>query len=583
RQAGRDGGLAEPVVAPGHHRVAKFERHRVESAALKSNGTVVVWGRNDEGQRNIPDGLDQVFQLSAGGLHTMALKLGNSVVAWGDNGFGQTTIPASLPPVVDIASGDAFNLALLPGGVELDRKSIVAGDPAVGTITLANAPGPGGAVYDLSAEHPTQVHVPATVFVPAGAKTVTFPVTTEAAFHDTLNTHVYAANSGIVYSTQFDLVGNKGTMTLSQTSLVGGSTSSPAVTLTLDSAPYLDLVLDVESNDPAAMPPATVTVPAGQKSVRFTFTHAIVPSSRGCALVVRHRGDLVDGRSFTLRPLTATLTFVPLEVIGGTPTRGFVQLNAAVAQPLAIALSNGDASLIALPASFQIGKGDRAGFFPVTTTLVDRIKYASVTAVVNAKSIVTKVKVIPGPTLTVLTIPTYAYGRQIVNGTIYLREPAPAGGATVTLTKSGSIAVPATVVVPAGQTEADFPITTSDVSMAGNATVTATAGAVSITKTIEVRPIVLSSLTLSSASVTGGTALTGTVTLTNPVQVNTTVALTSQFPGTASVPATVTIPAGSKSVTFAITTSSPGATAKNVKITATKNGTSEYRTLKVNP
>jgi hypothetical protein len=43
------------------------------TVALKSNGTVVVWGDNYYGQTNVPAGLSGVTAIAAGQRHTVAL------------------------------------------------------------------------------------------------------------------------------------------------------------------------------------------------------------------------------------------------------------------------------------------------------------------------------------------------------------------------------------------------------------------------------------------------------------------------------------------------------------------------------
>ncbi|HIG45586.1 MAG TPA: cell wall anchor protein, partial [candidate division Zixibacteria bacterium] len=45
------------------------------SLALKSNGTVVAWGYNNQGQTNVPQYLDDVTAIAAGGYHSMALTM----------------------------------------------------------------------------------------------------------------------------------------------------------------------------------------------------------------------------------------------------------------------------------------------------------------------------------------------------------------------------------------------------------------------------------------------------------------------------------------------------------------------------
>jgi hypothetical protein len=72
-------------------------------------------------------------------------------------------------------------------------------------------------------------------------------------------------------------------------------------------------------------------------------------------------------------------------------------------------------------------------------------------------------------------IPNRVRGGTNATGTVFLSAPAPAGGISVTLATSNfSVArVPGIVTVPAGQTSADFTVTTFPVG--NNTTVTITA------------------------------------------------------------------------------------------------------------
>jgi alpha-tubulin suppressor-like RCC1 family protein len=111
------------------------------SLALKTNGSVVAWGRNDSGQLGdgtttgsaIPvavSGLSSaVTAVAAGGAHSLALKSTGSAVAWGGNASGQlgngTTTNSSVPTAITglssgvtavAASIQAYSLAIKTGG-----------------------------------------------------------------------------------------------------------------------------------------------------------------------------------------------------------------------------------------------------------------------------------------------------------------------------------------------------------------------------------------------------------------------------------------------------------------------------------
>ena len=86
------------------------------TVALRQDGTVVVWGNNSHGQTTVPAGLSGVTAIAAGYQHTVALKSDGTVVAWGDNGSGETTVPAGLSGVVAIAAGTGNTVALKQDG-----------------------------------------------------------------------------------------------------------------------------------------------------------------------------------------------------------------------------------------------------------------------------------------------------------------------------------------------------------------------------------------------------------------------------------------------------------------------------------
>ena len=59
------------------------------TCALKTDGTVVCWGDNTDGQTTVPDGLTSVAQVTAGYFHTCALKADDSVWCTGTDESGE--------------------------------------------------------------------------------------------------------------------------------------------------------------------------------------------------------------------------------------------------------------------------------------------------------------------------------------------------------------------------------------------------------------------------------------------------------------------------------------------------------------
>lgn len=92
------------------------------SAAIKANGSLWMWGRNDSGQlgindtsyRNVPtevsgENLFQWKKVSCGGFHTIGLKLDGTIYFWGDNTKLQSGRFASASPTDKIIVPTTIN------------------------------------------------------------------------------------------------------------------------------------------------------------------------------------------------------------------------------------------------------------------------------------------------------------------------------------------------------------------------------------------------------------------------------------------------------------------------------------------
>lgn len=118
--------------------------------ALKSNGTVLGWGGNQQGQatgsashtREVSfvhlDGrvLDDVVAVAAGWTHSLALRSDGTIVGWGMEGFskGPLIVPLGLTNMISIATGTAFRMGVNRFGHAIDLYS---GQAAPGLSNLA--------------------------------------------------------------------------------------------------------------------------------------------------------------------------------------------------------------------------------------------------------------------------------------------------------------------------------------------------------------------------------------------------------------------------------------------------------------
>ena len=94
------------TIAAGHE----------HSLAIKEDGTVVAWGKNDYNQCDVPSGLKDVVAIRAARRHSLALKEDGTVVAWGWNEYNVCDVPSGLKDVVAIEAGGSHSLALKEDG-----------------------------------------------------------------------------------------------------------------------------------------------------------------------------------------------------------------------------------------------------------------------------------------------------------------------------------------------------------------------------------------------------------------------------------------------------------------------------------
>jgi alpha-tubulin suppressor-like RCC1 family protein len=155
-----------PVTSPLLSSVTAIAAGREDGLALLSNGTVMAWGSNEKGQLGSASkatksatpvavkGLTGVSAIAAGSEHDLALLSNGTVMAWGSNEEGQlgdgkmanSTVPVAvkgLSAVSAIAAGDEHSLALLKNGTVMawgsneasqlgvpgERKKIGGGGP----------------------------------------------------------------------------------------------------------------------------------------------------------------------------------------------------------------------------------------------------------------------------------------------------------------------------------------------------------------------------------------------------------------------------------------------------------------------
>jgi hypothetical protein len=463
--------------------------------------------------------------------------------------------------------GEAFITALSNTGSSYVYSTFLGGDGGdIGTSI---------AVYTPPPPNPPQA------FVTGYTDSFNFP--TVAAFQPTKGPGFKAFATNIPTPSPAPAVA---TLTFNPNPVNGGSTSTGTVTL-VTPAPSGGTTITLYSYDTSiASVPASFVIPAGSLSGTFTATTSPVTTAQSVTIRASS-GTSADEEVLQVTPVPPQIVevqFNPPTVTGGQTSIGAVILSSGAPAGTVINLSSNSVYVNVPPSVVVTTEGANVINFTATTLPPPSVVNATVTATLGSSSRGGMLTVLPlvGSITGLSFSPNPVQGGQSSTGSVSISQPAPTGGAVVTLVSSNPaiVMVPSSVTVPAGSTTANFTATTTAPQTTTPVPVTATLNG-TVTTTLTVLPPKVSSLSFSPASVPGGTSSTGTVTLDNPAPAGgAVVALSSNSPYVI-VPASVLVPATATSATFTATTTNPP-TMVTATVTATYNGTAQG-TLTVKP
>ncbi|MGI8991213.1 MAG: TIGR03790 family protein [Bryobacteraceae bacterium] len=190
-------------------------------------------------------------------------------------------------PVFNQAANPQTSLALTP-------QFLVGGGASSGTVELANPAPLGGTLVSLVSDTPGLAAVPASVTVPAGSRSATFPITTSLA---TANTYprISATSNSIARVNTLGVVPLLGVVTVTPDTVTGPATVIGAVYLN-DYAPSGGTLVTLTSNSPAvAAVPSSVLVPAGSVSGKFNVLVNAAASNTSIAITAANAGATYSG------------------------------------------------------------------------------------------------------------------------------------------------------------------------------------------------------------------------------------------------------------------------------------------------
>jgi hypothetical protein len=474
---------------------------------------------------------------------------------------------------------------------------IVGGNDATGRVTLA-APAPaGGITVDLITDSPSLISFRGPgggaitqVTVPQGQTSVTFTIRTEGV-DTTRHPTITASLLGVGRTQTLTLErASLASITLTPSRVAGGTIVKGRINLNGRAASAVTVNLSVPAGAPVTVP-AQVVIPAGAtQSAEFDIhtdyvaNNVTVPITATRPASGPYPAETVSANLIIEAINLTSLTVTPAQIDGGGTATGTVTINApAPAGGVVINLHADPSAAVTLPATVVVPAGATTATFQITANVLAADTTVTITA---ARGPVTRTAtlVVKGVTLTLAIDPASVVGgQQNSTGVVTISAPAPAGGITVTLASSNpsGAAVPATVQVPAGQTTATFPITTSAVSTTTNVTISASVGGNTATAVLQLRAVGVESITFRPAIVRGSRTTFATVTLDAPAPAGgAVVSLSATNSRVVNLPATVVVPAGQKTFTFTVTTRRVSRTLSTV-VTASMGASSASTTLTV--
>lgn len=515
------------------------------------------------------------------------------------------TTPPSISGVTRVRDGYLFRFRLdipLVTNLVLAPSSVAGGLGATstGTVTISGpAPAEGvDVVVTLSSTVAASLSsgsavAQQTVSIPAGATTGTFTIFTSPVI-DPTQVAVKAEYLGSFQIRQLTVNPWLNQLTLNPTTVASGNQSTGRVTLFAPATQSTDVTITTDNPSLISFPGGqTVTIPIGQQSANFVIQTSTVDTQQQGNVSASFLGK-TRTQVLAVKPaVLESLTFVPNRVAGGGTSIGTVTLDGNAPStgatiPLT-AITNGGFISSMAPNPVVIPAGQRSATFTVVTTLVPSNTFSVVRAT-YASGVKDATLLIDNISLTSFTLnPTAVAGGASTTGTVVLNQPAPPGGAFVTLTTtSANVILPTDedlitpevqVLVAANNTSRSVQIGTRASILGEVAPIAASRGGVPITKNLTINPVTFT-MTITPNSVLGGNGATLRVTLAGPAPtggVPFTFTKVSQPGGSDNSSAitingtnTGTVPAGATFADFPVTTTTVAQT-DTVVITANTN------------
>ncbi|MEZ0326738.1 MAG: hypothetical protein ACAH95_12625, partial [Fimbriimonas sp.] len=254
-------------------------------------------------------------------------------------------------------------------------STVPAGGTAQVTVSLDGIAGTGGVDVALSSSS-SYLTVPASVVVNGGQKSATFQVTAgspPAATAATITATLNGTTRNLIITVQAQAAGGPSltSVTVSPTTVSGGSTTIPKVAVNLSAAaPAGGTVVALASSSPTACSvPLTATVPEGKTFVKVDATTSVVATSQTVTITGTLAGVPQTATLTVTPPRPRSVVLSPKNVYGGSATAVTATLTMDAPAPssgMTVDLSSSTAAYASVPATASLSAGQTVVTFPVT-------------------------------------------------------------------------------------------------------------------------------------------------------------------------------------------------------------------------
>lgn len=248
------------------------------------------------------------------------------------------------------------------GTFTINQDSLSGGVTGSATVKLQSVAPTGGILVTLLNSNPAALDCPASVLIPAGASSATFPVTGKTVTAPTA-VKVEATPSFSEKSDSVTVTPPAALASISVDDFVVGSSRLGTISLT-SAAPTGGAVVNFSSNSTLLSLPASVTVPAGASKATFLVSAANLV--RNATITASYRSlsktDLVSTVSLSISAVSSSQTTLAI----GQSATVTVTLSAVTPQDLTIVVSQQTAGVVVIPAQIVIPAGSTTGTFTIT-------------------------------------------------------------------------------------------------------------------------------------------------------------------------------------------------------------------------